>query len=101
MRGGLGPSLEIRRDARGLHVTTPAGFILATGHSRWREGALCKTMKQVAAAHRILLHEQLEATAWYCPATGLQLAVDFHEKGKPALHDVIVELESLVQRSEP
>ena len=99
--GGLGPSLEIRRDARGLHVTTPAGFILATGHSRWREGALCKTMKQVAAAHRILLHEQLEATAWYCPATGLQLAVDFHEKGKPPLHDVIVELESLVRRSEP
>ncbi len=95
--GALGPSLEIRRDARGLHVTTPAGFVLATGHSRWRGGALGKTMKQVPAAHRILLHENLEATAWYCPASGLQLAVDFHEKGKPPGDDVIVELETLVR----
>ncbi len=95
--GALGPSLDIRRDARGTHVTTPAGFILATGHSRWREGAVGATMKQVPAAHRILLHDGLEATAWYCPATGLQLAVDIHEKGQPSAHDVLVELEALAR----
>ena len=83
--------------SRSLHVTTPAGFILATGHSRWREGAVGKTMKQVPRAHRISLHENLECTAWYCPATGLQLAVDFHERGIAAGHDVRVDLEGLVK----
>ena len=49
----LGPSLLVARDHRGVHVTTPAGFILSTGHSRWREGAHRLTMRQPPAAFAI------------------------------------------------
>ena len=76
----------------GLFQTT--GFLC---FSSWAlvEGAVGKSMTQVPRAHKILLHENLEATAWHCPATGLQLAVDFHERGAPPAHDVVLELESL------
>ena len=94
----LGPSLHVARDARGLHVTTPAGFILSTGHSRWREGAHRQTMRQPPAAYAITLHEDLEATAWHCPATGLQLTLDLHPSGTDPVHDVEVDLEDLVAR---
>ena len=94
----LGPSLLVARDGRGLHVTTPAGFILCTGHSRWREGAHRTTMQQLPAAFAIKLHEDLEATAWRCPATGLQLTLDLHLRGTDPVHDVEIDLEDLIAR---
>jgi N-methylhydantoinase B len=94
----LGPSLLVARDERGLHVTTPAGFILSTGHSRWRKGAHRSTMQQLPAAHAIKLHEDLEATAWHCPATGLQLTFDLHPRGAEPVHDVELDLEDLIAR---
>ena len=92
----LGPSLLVARDGRGVHVTTPAGFILSTGHSRWREGAHRTTMQQPPAAFAIKLHENLEATAWHCPATGLQLTLDLHLRGTDPVHDVEIDLEDLI-----
>ena len=94
----LGTSLLVARDGRGLHVTTPAGFILCTGHSRWREGAHRTTMQQPPAAFAIKLHEDLEATAWHCPATGLQLTLDLHLRGADPVHDVEIDLEDLIAR---
>ena len=94
----LGPSLHVARDGRGLHVTTPAGFILSTGHSRWREGAHRRTMQQPPAAFGVKLHDDLEATAWHCPATGLQLTLDLHLRGTDPVHDVELDLEDLVAR---
>ena len=94
----LGASLAVAKDSRGIHVVTPAGAILSTGHSRWREGAHRHTMTQVPQAHGIVLHEDLAVTAWYCPASGLQLALDLHLRGEEPRHDVEVDLEDLIAR---
>ena len=94
----LGPSLFVAQDERGLHVVTPAGCILATGHSRWREGAVKATLAKVPHSHLITLHDELRVTVWYCPATGLQLAVDLHRHDEEPLHDIDVDLAKLVEQ---
>jgi len=93
--GSIGEALFIASDERGTHVVTPAGYILATGHTRWREGAVSKHLEQLPAEHRITLHAGLAATAHYCPASGTLLALDIHEKDKTPIEDAVVDLASL------
>lgn len=89
--GALSDTLLIARDERGTHVVTKAGFILSTGSTRWRSGAIAVTREQPPAEHKILLHEQLAVTTYYCPATGTLLAVDIHERDHRITDDVLID----------
>ena len=91
----LSECLFVARDARGLHVVSSAGCILASGHSRWREGAVAKVWEKLPPEYNIRLHEHLALTTWYCPASGVLLSVDVHRRGERAPDDVIVDLAEL------
>ena len=88
----LSEGLFLARDARGTHVVTTAGYILATNSTRWRAGAVAKTMTKLPNEHRIALHADLAMTAFYCPASGALLSVDVHERGKKPMDDVVLDL---------
>lgn len=90
--GKLGDSLHLVRDARGVHVATPAGYILATNSTRWRCGAVAVTFTQLPPEYRITLHEKLAVTAYYCPASGVLLAVDIHERASLPADDILLDL---------
>lgn len=90
--GAIGESLFIARDGRGTHVVSKAGFILATGSTRWRAGAVAVTADQPPPTHKILLHEELAVTTYYCPASGTLLAVDFHRRDAAPADDVVIDL---------
>jgi N-methylhydantoinase B len=92
----LGDRLFIVRDKRGVHVVSPAGFILSTGSTRWRAGAVAVPMEPPAALP-IHLHENLAMTAYCCPATGALLSVDVHEKGCTPADDIVLDLSALVE----
>jgi N-methylhydantoinase B len=89
--GAISEALLITQDQRGVHVVTKAGYILATNSTRWRSGAVSSATQQLPEAHRIQLHEQLEVTTYYCPATGTLLAVDMHERGGKPVDDVLID----------
>jgi N-methylhydantoinase B len=93
----ISESLLIARDERGIHVVSKAGYILCTGSTRWRNGAIAATSDQPPAEHRILLHEQLAVTTYYCPASGTLLAVDIHERGGRPVDDVLIDPQLLSQ----
>ena len=104
----ISEALLVARDERGIHIVTSAGYILATGSTRWRQGAVAITSDQPPAGHKILLHEQLAVTTYYCPASGTLLAVDFHERGGRPVDDVLIDPSTLLsaedetsRRSEP
>ena len=82
----LGPHLRLVQTEHGPEVRTTAGAVLASGHTRWREGAVARTVDP--SAHSITLHAELTMTAFYCPVSGVQLAVDHHRIGQPARHDL-------------
>jgi N-methylhydantoinase B len=91
----LSENLFLARDARGTHVVSRAGYILCTGSTRWRAGAIAARMERLPAEHRITLHEKLAVTLYYCPATGTLLGVDVHERGQPPREDVVLDLARL------
>ncbi|MBV8535268.1 MAG: hydantoinase B/oxoprolinase family protein [Alphaproteobacteria bacterium] len=91
----LSDSLFLVRGKRGTHVVTKAGYILATGHTRWRRGAIAATLTKAPAQHRITLHERLAMTAYYCPASGTLLAVDVHERSTKPPDDIVLDLRSV------
>jgi N-methylhydantoinase B len=104
----ISEALLVARDEHGVHVVTSAGYILATGSTRWRLGAVAVTNDQPPAGHKILLHEHLAVTTYYCPASGTLLAVDFHERGGRPVDDVLIDPGTLLstedetsRRSEP
>ncbi len=92
----IGGRLFIVRDTRGLHVVSSAGFILSTGSTRWRAGAVAVPMEPPAALP-IRLHEQLAMSAYCCPATGTLLSVDIHEKDSIPHDDIVLDLDMLVE----
>jgi N-methylhydantoinase B len=92
----ISESLLIARDARGIHVVTRAGYILATGSTRWRANAAAVTSDHPPTAYRIGLHQQLDVTTYYCPATGALLSVDFHERGSRPVDDVLIDPGTLI-----
>jgi N-methylhydantoinase B len=92
--GSLSEGLLIVRNARGTHVTSKAGYILATGSTRWRRGAKAVTFAQLPPAYRIALHRDLACTAYYCPASGALLAVDFHRRDEVSVDDLDLDLAS-------
>jgi N-methylhydantoinase B len=97
----IGASLGVAWDGRGAHVVTPAGYILCSGHTRWRYGAISRISDQPHGAHQIRLHDGLAVTTYYCPASGLLLDVSIHERGRKPEDDVIVDLEMLLATACP
>jgi len=93
--GAIGESLYLARDECGMHVVTKAGYILCTNNTRWRAGAIAVTLDEAPSDHRITLHTDLAMTAYYCPASGTLLAIDVHERGRPMVDDVVLDLESV------
>jgi N-methylhydantoinase B len=92
--GSIAEGLFVARDERGTHVVTKAGFILATGHTRWRSSAVARTWDRLPPEYRIALHEGLAVTAYYCPASGTLLVLDVHERGKEPPEDAVIDLPS-------
>ena len=90
--GAIGESLFIARDGRGIHVVSKAGFILSTGSTRWRAGAVAVTADQPPPAYKLLLHDEMAVTTYYCPASGTLLAVDFHRRDAAPIDDVVIDL---------
>jgi N-methylhydantoinase B len=91
----LSEGLLVAQDERGTHVTSRAGYILATGSTAWRKGAKSVTFETLPERYRIDLHADLCCTVHYCPASGSQLAVDFHRKGEQPADDLLLDLASL------
>jgi N-methylhydantoinase B len=91
----LSEGLFVAQDERGTHVTSRIGYILATNSTAWRKGAKSVTFDKLPEHYRIDLHADLCCTVHYCPASGAQLAVDFHRKGEPPVDDLLLDLASL------
>lgn len=91
----LSENLFVAQDERGTHVVTRAGYILATGNTAWRKGAKSVTFDNLPERYRIDLHADLCCTVHYCPASGAQLAVDFHRKGEAPADDLVLDLSTL------
>ena len=93
--GSMSESLLIVRDERGTHVATQAGYILTTGGTRWRAGALAATFDTLPPEYRIALHQDLSLTAYYCPASGTLLSIDVQERGAVPPDDVVLDVSLL------
>lgn len=91
----LSEGLFVVQDERGTHVTSRVGYILATGNTAWRQGAKSVTFEKLPERYRIDLHADLCCTVHYCPASGAQLAVDFHRKGEKPTDDLLLDLTTL------
>ncbi len=85
-RRGLGPELQLVDGPDGISVRTAAGAVLSRGSTRWRGGAVARQVD--AASHGIELHHDLAMTAFYCPLSGVQLAVDTHLRGEEPFDDL-------------
>ncbi|MFZ1997460.1 MAG: hypothetical protein WAU75_25305, partial [Solirubrobacteraceae bacterium] len=85
----LGPSLRLH-NADGTWEVRSAGHLLVRGTTAWRSAA------RSVAIDDPELHPGLALTAWYCPFTGRQLAVDVHERDAPPTDDIAIDLEGLV-----
>ena len=88
----LSEALFLAQDRRGFHVVSRAGYILSTGSTRWRSGAVTKTWTKLPDEMMIRLHDDLAATAYYCPASGTLLSVDFHRRDETPPDDVVLDL---------
>jgi N-methylhydantoinase B len=75
----LGPALRIINGPSGIEVRTLVGAVLCVGHTRWRSGAVARRVDPIE--HGITLHRDLVMTAFYCPQSGVQLALDVHRLG--------------------
>ncbi len=72
--------------AGSVQVRSIGGAVLSDGHTRWREGAVARPIDP--SGHGITLHHELAMTAYYCPVSGYQLAVDVHRSTESPLHDL-------------
>jgi N-methylhydantoinase B len=82
----LGPGLRLVRRDGVTQVRTTGGAVLCTGSTRWRAGAVARHVDP--EPYSITLHEDLAMTAFYCPRSGLQLAVDVHRRDEDPLDDL-------------
>lgn len=96
----LSEALFLAQDRRGSHVVSKAGYILCTGSTRWREGAVAKTWTALPDELMIHLHEDLAVTTYYCPASGTLLSVDVHRRDETPADDVVLDLDARVSRAQ-
>jgi N-methylhydantoinase B len=91
----LSDSLFLAHDRRGWHVISKAGYILCTGSTKWRAGAVAKTSAKLPDEFMIRLHDDLAVTTYCCPASGTLLAVDFHRRDERPTDDVVIDLDAI------
>jgi N-methylhydantoinase B len=89
----LGPGLRVTDGPSGPEVRSLAGALLSSGHTRWRGGAIAKRVDP--SAHGITLHLDLAMTAFYCPLSGAQLAVECHRLDEAPLDDLDLSFKGL------
>jgi N-methylhydantoinase B len=89
----LGPGLRVTDGPSGPEVRSLAGALLSSGHTRWRAGAIAKRVDP--STHGITLHVDLAMTAFYCPLSGAQLAVDYHRLEEAPLDDLDLSFKGL------
>lgn len=89
--GRMGPNLNIVRNADGVHVVSAAGVCLSSGSTQWRSGAIKRSVENPYELHRIVLHDDLAMTAFYCPRSGTLLAVDVHEVDLEPNDDIVLD----------
>lgn len=82
-------------DAGKWEVRTTDGAVLSRGSTRWREGAHRFEMS-LPPTSGDNLHPDLTVTGWACPRTGALLAVDVHRRDEEPVHDIDLELDSLL-----
>jgi N-methylhydantoinase B len=86
----LGPALRLVRRGGVAEVRTTGGAVLCTGSTRWRAGAVARRVDP--EPYGITLHEDLAMTAFYCPRSGVQLAVDVHRHDEDPFDDLDLEV---------
>jgi N-methylhydantoinase B len=84
----LGSGLELHRRDGSWEVRS-SGHVLARDTTAWRSEAVTARLEDPG------LHPDLAVTAFYCPFTGRQLAVDVHERDRDPVDDVEIDLASL------
>jgi N-methylhydantoinase B len=82
----LGPALRLIRRDGVTEVHTIGGTTLCRGSTRWRAGAVARRISP--EPYEITLHTDLVMTAFYCPRSGIQLAVDVHRRDTEPLNDL-------------
>jgi len=75
------------------HVQTVDGAVLASGSTRWREGAV-RIFPALPDEVVATLHPELTITGWVCPQSGHLLAVDVHRRDREPAHDVELDVTS-------
>ncbi len=93
----LGPSLLLVHTDQEWQIQSRAGYVLARNTTAWRTGAIARSVIIDDYPGQLKLHENLMMTAFYCPASGILLAVDVHEKNTFPIDDILLDLHSLVQ----
>jgi N-methylhydantoinase B len=87
----LGHALRLmRRDDGVAEVRTIGGAVLCAGSTRWRSGAVARRIDP--EPYGITLHADLAMTAFYCPRSGVQLAVDVHRSYEDPFDDLDLEV---------
>jgi N-methylhydantoinase B len=88
----LGPALRLVRRGEVADVRTIGGALLCSGSTRWRAGAVARRIDP--EAYGFTLHADLAMTAFYCPRSGVQLAVDVHRRDEEPFDDLDLEVNS-------
>ena len=88
--GRIGENLLQVNTGGMTRVVSQAGAVLATGDTRWRQGAHSVTHREPPPHLAIKLHAELAMTSHYCPISGTLLAVDVHRKDETPLDDVVL-----------
>jgi N-methylhydantoinase B len=91
-RWPLSDALELVRDGE-RWLLACKGRVLVSDTTAWRSAAVRRAYAMPPGNPP--LHEDLELTAWYCPATATLLAVDMHRRGTDPPDDVLLRLESV------
>jgi N-methylhydantoinase B len=91
----LSDSLYLARDRHGWHVVTKAGYILCSGSTRWRAGAVARTTTKLPDEFMIHLHDDLAVTTYYCPVSATVLSIDVHRRDETPVDDVVLDLSAV------
>jgi N-methylhydantoinase B len=86
----LGRALRLVRGDDGPEVRTRAGALLSRNSTRWRAGAVSRAVDP--GDLRIVLHEALMMTGFFCPISGEMLSLDVHRRTDDPLDDLDLDL---------
>jgi len=86
-RFGSGLLLTQAGDAR-LQFECECGQVFCRAEDNWKNYAASNRIEGNALPRTIKVHETLELVEYFCPACGIQHAVDVTEKDHAILHDL-------------